>query len=198
MTTEELNQMLSGIEPGKVKKFINTMMKDEAQMAALQGKTQQEMIKLYIECVAKKDDKINAAYYHNPLGKKPEDCYKYIERQVKKLANGTNSAMVSSTIIFEMVEKYFLDDTIKKEEERKPAKAESKSKPQPQNKQSQEEKAKKWEAEHNQRIDAWETKQNAKIDQWDKQHRGELFYNPDENPHIHEKNPYLDEKNPYA
>ena len=194
MTTEQLQQMVEKIQPEKLQNFINTMMKDEAQMEALQGKNQEEMIKLYMECRAKRDDKISRAYNNNKLGKTSKDCYRYLEEQIRKMSN-SRSCMVSSTTVFKIVENYFTNDEIKKAETPKPNTSSVATAKKPV---SDSEKEEQWEVEHKQRIDNWEKQHNEKIDKWNNEHRNELFYDPLDCPNLKDVNPYLDEKNPYS
>ena len=189
MTQEEITRMFENIPADRMQSYLKYMATQEAEHEAVtKGKTDEEIIKIYLDSLAKLDPQLATKYPTNTRGKSIEDCMQYIESLAQKMAKNKRSVAINSFTVFEWTVRYFMDDEIKKFEVVKPAPVVP-TKPAKVTLASLQAEKEKWQANIKKQIDDWEVDHNAKIDQWEQEHKQDLF--PEENPHVKEQNPFL-------
>ena len=167
---------------------------------ALKGDSPKQMIEFYLDYQQSRKPELNAVYPDNKQGKSINDCYNYILDKARKQANGNNSYMAHHKIEFQWAEDYFMNEDIKKFEKAAPAKVTTKPKEYKINTSPEAERKKyyDWENAHKERVATWMKGHQERIDKWTKEHQMEIFFNPDDCPHLKDKCPFENEKNPYT
>lgn len=183
-----VKDFLNNMEDQDLAMFLRYMKIQEAEKAAILGKSNKEILQLFMERRAEQDPDVRDAYTKNPLGKTINDAYEYIFDYARQNARGQNMAALTSMTVFQMVEQYFTDPEIKKFEKAKPV-ATTKTAAK---KQSKLEDLKADIQILTRGSQDWETAHMAKVEKWVKEHEQELFFDPNDNPHLKEVNPYLD------
>ena len=184
---EEITRMLDNITPEQFAGVIKYLDAQKIEKEAItKGTNQEEIIRIYLEGLSKNDPELAAKFPNNPMKKGMKDCMKYIE----SIARKTRQPIMTSFDVFNHAVQYFLDDSIQKIDQPKPASKTPAVTPKVDIQALLDEKE-KWEAENKAKIDEWEIAQNAKIDKWDKDNTEDLFGNKPENPFAKEQNPYL-------
>ena len=201
MTQDQITKVLENTSVEEFQGLLEHLNKQKAELAALQGKNNKEMVKFYLDQKAKTDTSLAEKYPDNPQGKTIDDCIDYITNKASKMKD-KNVAMVHHSFVFEWAVEYFVNDDIKRTGlPKRPAET-------PAVKMTPEEIRKKhdeWEIAHQKRLndwianheaqaEKWEQKQKAKIAIWEAQHAQTRLFDETSD----EKNPYLDEINPHG
>ena len=193
MNEQEIKSLLENVSLSDIKNCVEYLKIQHAENEAVaKGKTQKDIIKLFLDERRKTSLRLAPKYPENAMGKTINDCYAYIEDNAKKAANGGRSIALTSYTIFDWAVNYFCDDSITKFETAKPKTTAPASKPAAPKQATladlQKEKE-EWQKDNDQKVAQWEIENNKKIDEFDKKYAMDFF--PPENPHRNAVNPYL-------
>ena len=155
------------------------------------GKTQKDIVKIFLDERRKSNLKLAQKYPENAMGKSFDDCWAYIEDNAEKAANGQNRVAITSFTVFDWAVNYFCDDSIAKVEKAKSttSKPTKEEKPTKSELQTLQEAKEIWQKKNDQQVAQWEQENNAAIDKFEKEHAMDLF--PPVNPYLNKENPYL-------
>lgn len=192
MTEQEIKSLLETISPQDVKNLVEYLKIQHAENEAVaKGKTQKDIVKIFLDERRKSNLKLAQKYPENAMGKSFDDCWAYIEDNAKKAANGQNRVAITSFTVFDWAVNYFCDDSIAKVEKAKPttSKPTKEEKPTKSELQTLQEAKEIWQKKNDQQVAQWEQENNAAIDKFEKEHAMDLF--PPVNPYLNKENPYL-------
>ena len=192
MKPEEITRVLENVTVEQFESAMTFLGAQELEAKVItEGKTPEDMIRIWLDGQRANNPELAAKYPKNPMGKTVKDCWSYIEQLIRKNNTGKTLGCATSFQVFKWAAKYFIDDTIKKEEKAATATVKT-SVPAPKvDIAALQAEKEQWEADNKAKIDEWEQKQNAKIDKWDNEHPEDLFGYRPENPFAKEENPYL-------
>lgn len=197
MTEQEIKSLLETTSPQDVKNLVEYLKIQHAENEAVaKGKTQKDIVKIFLDERRKSNLKLAQKYPENAMGKTFDDCWAYIEDNAKKAANGQNRVAITSFTVFDWAVNYFCDDTIQKFAATKPktTKTSTSTKKAPEKdlqtalKELQQAKE-AWQKSNDEKVAKWEIENNQAIDKFDKEHAMDLF--PPENPYRTKENPHL-------
>ena len=192
MTEQEIKSLLETTSPQDVKNLVEYLKIQHAENEAVaKGKTQKDIVKIFLDERRKSNLKLAQKYPENAMGKTFDDCWAYIEDNAKKAANGQNRVAITSFTVFDWAVNYFCDDSIAKVEKAKPttSKPAKEEKPAKSELQTLQEAKEIWQKKNDQQVAQWEQENNAAIDKFEKEHTMDLF--PPVNPYLNKENPYL-------
>ena len=192
MSEQEIKSLLETTSPQDVKNLVEYLRIQHAENEAVaKGKTQKDIVKIFLDERRKSNLKLAQKYPENAMGKTFDDCWAYIEDNAKKAANGQNRVAITSFTVFDWAVNYFCDDSIAKVEKAKPttSKPAKEEKPAKSELQTLQEAKEIWQKKNNQQVAQWEQENNAAIDKFEKEHAMDLF--PPVNPYLNKENPYL-------
>lgn len=192
MTEQEIKSLLETTSPQDVKNLVEYLKIQHAENEAVaKGKTQKDIVKIFLDERRKSNLKLAQKYPENAMGKSFDDCWAYIEDNAKKAANGQNRVAITSFTVFDWAVNYFCDDSIAKVEKAKPttSKPTKEEKPTKSELQTLQEAKEIWQKKNDQQVAQWEQENNAAIDKFEKEHAMDLF--PPVNPYLNKENPYL-------
>ena len=202
MTEQEIKSLLETTSPQDVKNLVEYLKIQHAENEAVaKGKTQKDIVKIFLDERRKSNLKLAQKYPENAMGKSFDDCWAYIEDNAKKAANGQNRVAITSFTVFDWAVNYFCDDNVQKHTTAKPktTKTPTSAKKAPEKdlqialKELQQAKE-AWQKSNDEKVAKWEIENNQAIDKFDKEHNMDLF--PPENPYRNKVNPYLNEEFP--
>lgn len=197
MTEQEIKSLLETTSTQDVKNLVEYLKIQHAENEAVaKGKTQKDIVKIFLDERRKSNLKLAQKYPENAMGKTFDDCWAYIEDNAKKAANGQNRVAITSFTVFDWAVNYFCDDTIQKFATAKPktTKTPTSAKKAPEKdlqtalKELQQAKE-AWQKSNDEKVAKWEIENNQAIDKFDKEHNMDLF--PPENPYRTKENPHL-------
>lgn len=194
MNNELITRKLENVTQEQLENVIKYLDAQRIENDAVsKGKTNEDIIRLYLEGLAKNHPDLAAKFPNNPMGKTMKDCMEYIESLARKMAGNSQMATVTSFTVFNWAILYFTDDSIKKHETPKPTPVVKTTATHTQKVDLKALLAEKetWEKENKAKIDEWEQKHNAEIDDWESKHPADLFGYKPENPFLKKQNPYL-------
>lgn len=192
MTEQEIKSLLETTSPQDVKNLVEYLKIQHAENEAVaKGKTQKDIVKIFLDERRKSNLKLAQKYPENAMGKSFDDCWAYIEDNAKKAANGQNRVAITSFTVFDWAVNYFCDDSIAKVEKAKPttSKPAKEEKPVKSELQTLQEAKEIWQKKNDQQVAQWEQENNTAIDKFEKEHAMDLF--PPVNPYLNKENPYL-------
>lgn len=197
MTEQEIKSLLNTTSTQDVKNLVEYLKIQHAENEAVaKGKTQKDIVKIFLDERRKSNLKLTQKYPENAMGKSFDDCWAYIEDNAKKAANGQNRVAITSFTVFDWAVNYFCDDNVQKHTTAKPktTKTPTSAKKAPEKdlqialKELQQAKE-AWQKSNDEKVSKWEIENNQAIDKFDKEHSMDLF--PPENPYRTKENPHL-------
>lgn len=193
MNEQEIKSLLENVALSDIKNCVEYLKIQHAEnQAVAQGKSQKEIIKIFLDERRKTSLRLAPKYPENTMGKNMDNCYAYIMDNAKKAANGAHMATITSFTVFDWAVNYFCDDSIPKFETAKAKTTAPTGKPIAKKETTLEElmqEKEEWQKDNDQDVANWEIENNKKIDEFDKKYAMDFF--PPENPHRNAVNPYL-------
>lgn len=197
MTEQEIKSLLETTSSQDVKNLVEYLKIQHAENEAVaKGKTQKDIVKIFLDERRKSNLKLAQKYPENAMGKSFDDCWAYIEDNAKKAANGQNRVAITSFTVFDWAVNYFCNDNVQKHTTAKPkttktptsTKKATEKDLQTALKELQQAKE-AWQKSNDEKVSKWEIENNQAIDKFDKEHAMDLF--PPENPYRTKENPHL-------